>query len=601
MSGRAAAAMLVLGAGLLAGPASASAGTYVVNACGPSAQNTNHSWTLTNTLAGVVAGNGCGTADIYGGLYVRERVGGTPSPLTNNQAAGWTFTAPPGLTIAGITYKRWLYKNDDNLHAALTNANGAILEECGIAFPADACSVGGAGDASKSVPASGTTALTIGVSCRLVAPFVRCSAGGGIKPGFVASLDDAAVTVTDTGPPVTTAPSGGLYGGGWLRGVQSVSVGGSDASGVSRAVVLADGSEVARTDRPCDFTYAKPCSDAPAGTAVSVDTAKLADGQHMVQAGVVDAAGNRSVSAPVAVLVDNHAPQPPEGLHGPFGWQSAHQVAVGGSVPAGQASPVTMARYQVCDGDGGSCDAPQSASVSGGQFSVTPSVADGRHVVRVWLVDAASNQDPANSAIVAVDVDTGAPAPPTSAAVQVSGREATVSWKDPADSGSPLTGALVQLCPSSGSCLAVQKTSGGSLRTGQLATGRWTAKVWLVDEVGHQDAAHPATVEFTVPEPVVRVSPRLRATVTRARHHRLRISARLASSATGRLTVSIMLRDRRGHGMRSIRRRIAVKHGRARSTFTLPARARRARVTVRYAGSRRLLAQSRAVSVRGLR
>ena len=184
-----------------------------------------------------------------------------------------------------------------------------------------------------------------------------------------------------------------------------------------------------------------------------------------------------------------------------------------------------------------------------------------------------------------------------SGAPQPHGRAAVITWKVPQDSGSPIAGALVQLCPDTGVCLPTEKTSSTSLRTPQLAGGRWTAKVWLSDQVGHEDPAHPATTTFTIAQSE-RTSPHLRFSLTRRRHHRLTVRATLASSATGKLTVTVLARDRRGHGMRPIRRRLSIKHGHAATTIRLSSRARGARVRVSYAGNSRLLAQTRSTSTR---
>ena len=221
-------------------------------------------------------------------------------------------------------------------------------------------------------------------------------------------------------------------------------------------------------------------------------------------------------------------------------------------------------------------------------------------MVRLWLQDDAGNQDASTAAFVFVNVDTTAPAVPVSPAAQPDGRSALVTWKTPQDSGSPIVGALVQLCPDTGSCLPTEKTSSTSLRTPQLAAGHWTAKIWLADQVGNQDPAHPATTTFTIAPSGRRAAPHLRFSLTRRRGHRLALHATLARTATGKLTVTVLARDRLGHGMRPLRRRVSIKHGRAATTIKLSSRARRVRVSVRYAGNSRLMAQTRTTRVRRL-
>lgn len=598
MSGRLLLTAALAAMASLAASVPASAGTYVVTACGASSQHANHSWTLTNTLTAVQGANQCGGSDGWGGLFVRERTGGSFSPLSDGQRAGWTFTPPAGLMVSALTYSRWLFKSgDNNLQATLQNAAGATLESCSIVFPADSCSVGEGGGRSATLTGLNTTALSIGVGCRLRAPATSCPAGGGSSPEFGAVLYDAAVTVSDVGPPSAGGVSGELLDGGWQHGARRLAVGGSDASGISQAMVLVDGNEVAHTALACDYTYAKPCPDS-AGTAVTVDTSTLTDGRHDVQGGVVDAAGNRSVSSAQAVTVDNTAPAGPEGLTAPSGWRREHTVQLTGRVPGGQISPVTTVRWQVCDEQASSCDGLQTAPVAGDQVAVTPSVPDGRHVVRVWLVDAAGNEAPGQAQAVPVHVDTHAPAAPAQLAARVaSSRAVTLTWTAPGGQDAPLT-TRWQLCPSNGQCLAVQRAdSTPSVQTGVLPRGVWTARVWLADAAGNEDAAHPATVTFTVPAQQARTSPRLRLSVRRS-HRRVRVSAKLASKATGSVTLTIVPRDRRGHTMRSIHRRLKLTHAQAQTTFTLPRNARRAAVTASYAGNAQLRAQRTTRSVR---
>lgn len=595
MSQRVLTAFVLMGAFVLVGARAAGAATYTVNACGPSAQSANHSWTLTNTLAGVEAASKCGLTGGYSGLYVRDRPGGAATPLKNGESAGWTFTAPAGLTISAITYKRTLYKSDDILHAALFAAGGRVLEECTIVFPEGDCIAGSFGTAARTIGGLATSSLTVGIKCQLVPPYTRCAAGGSTEPAFAAALYDAAVAVTDNGAPVVSGLSGPLVSGGWQTGLAAVTGTASDASGIKQFQILVDGAAaVSDPAIACDYTYAKPCQDRSAG-ALNVDVSQLADGPHVVQAAATDAAGNRALGAPSTIQVDRTAPLPPVGLSGPVGWQRNAHVTLTGHVPVGQVSPVTLARYEVCDQQGHDCFEGDATNVSGEQFTIQTTIGDGEHIVHVWLMDQAGNTG--QKADIAVRVDANPPQPPTSlSAQQTVGHTAMLRWRTSQSPGSEVSNALVQLCQDGQTCGAPQMlANAGSLHTGQLPAGSWTAKVWLADAAGNQDAAHPAIVHFSIKD-----SAGLRVRVGHTSHHRLNIRARLARAATGKLTVTVRARDRRGHGMRPIRRRLSIKHGRASTTIRLSSRARRARVSVSYAGNSRLLAQTRSATARRL-
>ena len=595
MSSRALTALVVVGALMLIAARAAGAATYTVNACGPSGQSTNHAWTLTDTLAGVESASTCGATGDYSGLYVRDRPGGTAAPLKDGEHAGWTFAAPAGLTINAITYKRWLYKSDDILHAALFAAGGRVLEECIIVFPAGLCESGGFGTAARTIGGLATSSLTVGVQCKVVPPYSRCSAGGSIQPAFAAALYDAAVTVSDNGAPVVSGLSGPLVSGGWQTGIAAATGTASDASGIKQFQILVDGNPaVSDPAIACDYTYAKPCQDRSAG-GLNVDTSQLADGPHLVQAAAIDAAGNRALGAPSTIRVDRTPPQPPVGLSAPVGWQRDGHLTLTGHAPAGQVSPIVRARYEVCDAQGNDCFEGEATEMSSEQFTIQTTVGDGEHIVHVWLMDQAGNSG--QKADVPVRVDVNAPQPPSGLrAQQHAGHIATLHWSTPQAPGSPVSTARVQLCQDGETCRAPQTLANtGSLHTGQLPAGSWTAKVWLADAAGNQDPDHPAIAHFSIKD-----SPSLHVSTRRAHHHRLLVRARLARAATGKLTVTVLARDRRGHGMRPIRRRLRIKHGHASTTIRLSPRARRARVSVSYAGNSRLLAQTRSATARRL-
>ncbi len=357
-----------------------------------------------------------------------------PSRMNDGDHTEWLFSAPAGLTVAKVTYSRWLWKHDDdNLHPELRSV-GTALEGCSIVFPASRCDIGLTEGGYTTIAGLSSPTLTVGVRCELISPATGCVADGGTVPATAAVLYDAVVTINDPTPPTIGGVSGSLLAGGWLRGAQSLAVDASDAAGVLEWSAQADGATVADSNpRVCDYTFAKPCPDLTAGP-LSVNTAGLADGSHTITVDVLDTAKNKATSAPTIIQTDNTAPTAPQGLSAAGAAMSATKT-ISGSVPAGQFSPVTSADFAVCDAAGNGCGSAQSAAVSGSSFSFPVTVTEGTHVIRVWLADQAGNALAANAGSVTVVLTTPAKSEVTVSSRVSSGRPrrvlATVSARAP--------------------------------------------------------------------------------------------------------------------------------------------------------------------------
>jgi PKD repeat protein len=82
----------------------------------------------------------------------------------------------------------------------------------------------------------------------------------------------------------------------------------------------------------------------------------------------------------------------------------------------------------------------------------TSQLADGKHTVTLVATDAAGNQSTVASE--EITVDNSAPPPPvglSATPVQSGGSTFTVTLSEPAGQVAPITGALYQVCPASGS------------------------------------------------------------------------------------------------------------------------------------------------------
>src|SRR6185503_7506852 len=116
--------------------------------------------------------------------------------------------------------------------------------------------------ASWSSPAgAGVNEVRIGVRCEPADSDAACVHGASLQRA-TATLYSATVTVEDPKAPVAKALTGTLVAGGWRKGTETVSVTGSDETGIDVSQVVRDGVGVPALteDRACDFTLAAPCS-----------------------------------------------------------------------------------------------------------------------------------------------------------------------------------------------------------------------------------------------------------------------------------------------------------------------------------------------------
>lgn len=308
------------------------------------------------------------------------------------------------------------------------------------------------------------------------------------------------------------------------------------------------------------------------------------------------------------------APASPVALTTPPTWSASPTPTITGEVPpGGDAPPVTEARYVVCDAAGTSCGATQSVPVSGRAFSLSPTVGQGMHVVRVWLADVTGAADPASAGSVVVGFDDGPPSPPVDLAAHGIGVTGTsVTWALPAVAGAPVDAAFVAWCEQGGACSpAEQATSLLAAPLGALTPGLWTVRVWLRDQAGNVDAAQAATAPLTVPAPPAAAPPavsshapgaaaapaptvtapqravRARAGVTvrtRVRSGR-KVTVLLAANAPGPLRVRIAARSRTGRSLRATTRTVRLSRGAATLAYTAPRGTRGLTVRVSYAGA----------------
>ena len=418
------AVMLALVAWASPSPALA-AGSYQVSACNFAPEAANNSWTWATSdpsqpshyaehvncpdRLGGVGGN----ADQEGGLSTTDALG-LSSGATPGTSAGWTFTAPAGTSITGISYERFIGHQLDpfNDWSPALRANGTIVpgETClDSSQNGETCAVGappGEGGEPASVTGLSAHELSVGVVCQ--APSGDECVTGATEYQVWAAIYGATVTLSDPTPPTLGAPSGVLWGpgeaGGFHKGAESVAVSADDVGGGVASIVLsADGRPVETYTAPCNFTFAQPCPSSTGTQNLTLPTTGLSDGTHTLALVAADAAGNQSAVASEQITVENSAPPPPVGL-------SATATQAGGSTftatwtdPAGQVAPITGALYQVCPASGSvSCSAPAPAPAAGPATVTVPG--PGNWSIAVWLTNAAGNASPAAAAHTSVVV-----------------------------------------------------------------------------------------------------------------------------------------------------------------------------------------------------
>ncbi len=394
-------------------------GSYQVGACNLAPEAANNSWTwATNDPAQPsqyaehvncpyrVGGSG-GKADQEGGLSTTDALGLSSGAMPGT-SAGWTFAAPAGTTITGITYERYIGHSLDpkNSWSPALRADGSIVpgETClDTVENGETCSVGGPpGMGGEPARITGLSAheLSLGIVCQ--APTGEECVTGATQHAVWAAMYGATVTLSDATPPTLSAPSGALWGSGaadgFHKGTESVAVAAQDVGGGVASITLSvDGQPMETYTSPCNFTFAQPCPSSTGTQTLTLPTTQLSDGKHTLTLVATDAAGNQSNVAPEEITVDNSAPAAPVGL-------SATPTQAGGSTftvtwndPQGQVAPITGAFYQVCPASGsGSCSAPAAAPAAGPATVTVPG--PGSWSIAVWLSNAAGNASPANAA-----------------------------------------------------------------------------------------------------------------------------------------------------------------------------------------------------------
>lgn len=356
----------------------ARAGTYDVVACG--AGGVNNSWSPYVPGARMQATSGCSG----GGIVASNRLGaGAPGP---GEQAWQSFWAPPGAKVVAVTMTGGYWRpgasepGAEDYSAELADpVSGVFVDGCS-AYSTARCSLWYPG--GRTVAVSPTDGVAFVVSCR----GARCRGSiSSPSPEFGAAsaavrMTALSVRVSDDTVPSVPAPAGDVTGG-WVRGTRTVSVRGSDNSGVRAVRAYVDGQARGSDTLACDYTQTAPCP-ASSERSFAIDTTTLADGTHTLRVEAVDTAANAGSSS-ATIRVDNTAPS----------------VAVSGAGSPGAAHPgpvtVSLDAHDSASGMGEIVwrldDATEWTHVPGDEAGVAV-VADGEHRLTYYAVDAAGNR-----------------------------------------------------------------------------------------------------------------------------------------------------------------------------------------------------------------
>jgi hypothetical protein len=386
--------------------AEARAGEYAVYACGgpaggaqnafvPSADSMMSAYSICPAASAV--GTGVVTKATSSGGFARYGAG-----------AYQVFTAPPGAQLGNVTFNVGAIRLSFQWTVGIVAYDGDFYAGdypygC---YPWNGyCGVG----TSVFSPPATVNLFSHGrfrFETRCVSPSGCDVSASGFTPANRAlfSAANVVVRVQDWSVPIIGPHHGALWNSGWHRGYEEAWSGYADNVGIMITRLYADGvlrevQDYRDASWPdwvrCDFTRPRPCVDVQPG-GLALRTTDLPDGRHTIRVEAVDAAGNVG-AVERAIDVDNSAPSKVSAftLEGGEQWRSTNDFNVLWTNPPGQTAPIASAHYRICrtGGDGGCVDGTAAANGIEGLSGLLVR-APGEYTLRVWLEDAAGNQDP---------------------------------------------------------------------------------------------------------------------------------------------------------------------------------------------------------------
>ncbi len=528
--------LLLVGASPLVAASDAHANGYDVHACDSTWPSPGNGSFLPEVSNGMVAITDCPAG---GGMTVRNVYDNGVTGAFG--AASYVFDAPPGTSVESITFDAGVQRHNCAFGAAILasqlNDTGGRLA---WGLPANG--------ACDSFQTPGDTAFfpnrwgPIAINAPRVRLDVRCGAAACSRNGVTAlRLRNAVVHVADDTRPSLAGARGPLgTSDGWLSGTQGVGFDAGDGSGIRETVIAVDGKEVAHRTNSCDYTLRAPCPPAKVDERFATQGFG-GDGDHALSMRAVDAAGNVAETSRT-VHVDNTAPSAPEALSvsGGDGWRKSNAFDVSWVNPRATGAPLAAARWSLCR-DGSSADCVTGRQ-SGGDLTALSHVAvpgPGAWNLRVWLEDAAGNQD-AQLAAAPVTLRWDETSPDVSL-IAPGADDPTRLIAPVADQGSGIAGGEIAIRKTGSEAWRPLKTTlegdhlVGVIDDEQLSDGSYELRARATDVAGNERL----TTTFTSGEPAgiqlpLRLKTRLAAGVVRATRGRVKL-VRAAYSSFGAL------------------------------------------------------------------
>jgi hypothetical protein len=263
----------------------------------------------------------CGpSSGVNAGLVAQEPSSVAVAP---GSSSTWTYTAPPGSTIAGGSIALSLHAPGGFAYVATPAAVADAADE--LASCAASCGGSTGGTLTETVPIDhpGGTQIFEVAEC-----LTSCNAGGGSGGLFAqANIYSMAVELATPATPTAGGFGGGLLIDSAVKGTQPVTFTASEPAGpgIYTVAVMVDGKAVYNAipnanGGECaimgvdpsgyrEFQNAQPCATS-VNVSVPVDTTQFADGTHDLSIAVQDAAGTTATVFDRSISISNN-PAPP--------------------------------------------------------------------------------------------------------------------------------------------------------------------------------------------------------------------------------------------------------------------------------------------------
>ncbi len=344
--------------------------------------------------------------DPFDGAHLKSFTRDGQGTVSGTRYARWRWEAPAGTGISQVRGTWW-----HALHDGMEQRIGVGTWNGGF----DAFAAAGGTDTTPREFVAGFNPAQPALEDRLL-----CAKGESkwcsIDPGSWSAIRALTITIQDD-----LGPSAGIGGeitaGGWRRGVQGVSFGGSDTGGGVRfGETAVDGARVNLTEYGCakaliggiwEATQMRPCSLGVSGAA-AVDTTRFSDGPHGIHHCVTDFAGNGGCTAEQTFYVDNNPPAHPRNLAvaGGEAWRHTNDFDPAWLNPdQGVASAIGGASWRI-EGPNGYDSGVKFVpghDLSALQNLFVPHA--GVYSLNVWLRDEAGNEAPSSAASVPLRFD----------------------------------------------------------------------------------------------------------------------------------------------------------------------------------------------------